>query len=665
MSQPVLRQTVVEKIAQAHMTEGPDRPLRTGDVISLKPRHILTHDTTAAVMGKFKAIGARVIHDPKQPVFALDHDIQNTSEVNLSKYQTIKDFAAEHGINFYPAGTGIGHQVMVSMGYVLPGSLVVASDSHANMYGALGALGTPVVRTDAAAVWATGEFWWQIPRSVRVGLEGELPTGATGKDVIITLCGLYNQGEVLNAVVEFTGPGVDTLSMDARFSISNMTTEWGALAGWFPADGVTLGYLRRRKLHLEALGVHRIAEKDLLSWEEAPLSPDQDASYAARIRLDLSKVSPHVSGPDSVQVMRSLAEIEEEGLPINKAYLVSCVNSRLGDLEAAAAVIRGRKVAEGVDLYVAAASAEIQEAAEASGAWGALVEAGAKVLPPGCGPCIGLGTGLLEDGEVGISATNRNFKGRMGSRSAQAYLASPEVVVASAVAGRVMGPQALQHGQPTSRTRPELDYHEFEASVRDAEEVEILPGFPTNLSGRLVFTPADNLNTDGIYSKDYTYKEGMTKEEMAQVVMENYDPSFVERTRQGDILAGGWNFGTGSSREQAATALQAKGIALVLAGSFSQTYLRNAYNNGFVCIECPELVTRLKEEFRADVEGGTLTLIPGDKLEVDFSRGTVSFRGDLFPFPPLGSVPQGLVVAGGRENLVRKKLGLDNLGLDN
>jgi homoaconitate hydratase len=356
--------------------------------------------------------------------------------------------------------------------------------------------------------------------------------------------------------------------------------------------------------------------------------------------------------------MRSLAEMEEEGLPIDKAYLVSCVNSRLGDLEAAAAVIRGRKVAEGVDLYVAAASAEIQEAAKASGAWGALVEAGAKVLPPGCGPCIGLGTGLLEDGEVGISATNRNFKGRMGSRSAQAYLASPEVVVASAVAGHVMGPQALQHGPPTSRTRPELDYHEFEAPLRDAEEMEILPGFPKSLSGRLVFTPADNLNTDGIYSKDYTYKEGMTGEEMAQVVMENYDPSFVERTLEGDILAGGWNFGTGSSREQAATALQAKGIALVLAGSFSQTYLRNAYNNGFVCIECPKLVTRLKEEFRADVEGGTLTLIPGDTLEVDFSRGAVVFRGDLFPFPPLGSVPQGLVVAGGSENLVRKKLGL-------
>jgi len=457
-----MSQTVVEKIAQAHMAQGPNRKLRMGDVISLTPRHILTHDNTAAVISKFKAIGARNIHDPSQPVFALDHDIQNKSETNLAKYQEIKDFASKHGINFYPAGTGIGHQVMVSMGYVLPGSLVVASDSHANMYGALGALGTPVVRTDAAAVWATGEFWWQIPRSVEVVLSGALKHGATGKDVIITLCGLYNQGEVLNAVVEFKGPGVEALTMDERFSISNMTTEWGALAGWFPADPVTQAYLRGRKAHLNAQGIQRITEEDLLAWETSPLRPDDDAVYAARIDLDLSKVSPHVAGPDSVQIMRSLAEIEAEGMPIHKAYLVSCVNSRLDDLEAAAAVIKGRSVAEGVDLYVAAASAEIQEAAEASGAWGALVDAGATVLPPGCGPCIGLGTGLLEDGEVGISATNRNFKGRMGSRLAQAYLASPEVVAASAIAGRVVGPGALGSEKTPSLPLPPVEYREFE-----------------------------------------------------------------------------------------------------------------------------------------------------------------------------------------------------------
>ena len=647
-----MSQTVVEKISQAHMTEGPRRPLRTGDVISLRPRHVLTHDNTAAVMSKFRSMGVANIKDPRQPVFALDHDIQNTTEANLAKYAEIEAFAGKQGVDFYPAGTGIGHQVMVSMGYVVPGSLVVASDSHSNMYGAMGALGTPVVRTDAAGIWATGEFWWQIPRTVEVLLEGELPKGSTGKDVIITLCGLYNQGEVLNAVVEFKGPGVATLSMDARFSIANMTTEWGALAGWFPADDVTIRYLRDRMERLEGLGVARLTEADISGWERNPLLPDPDASYAARIRLDLSKVTPHVSGPDSVQVMRSVAEIKAERVPVQKAYLVSCVNSRLEDLEAAASVIRGKRVADGVELYVAAASAEVQEAAEASGAWRALLEAGARPLPPGCGPCIGLGTGLLEPGEVGISATNRNFKGRMGSRDAQAYLASPEVVVASAVAGHITGPS------PSLDTRPDLDYHEFEAPVMEAETVEILPGFPQALKGRLVYLPADNLNTDGIYSKDYTYKEGMTPQEMAQVVMENYDPTFGQRTGPGDIIVGGWNFGTGSSREQAATALKYKGIGLVMAGSFSQTYLRNAYNNGFICIECPSLVNRLTAQFAGEAEAGTATIIPGDHLEIDFSRGTVTFREEIFQFPPLGTVPQSLVIAGGSENLMKKKLGL-------
>ena len=179
-------QTVVEKIARQHMTAGPNRPLRPGDVVSLRPRHVMTHDNTSAVMKKFKAIGAGDIRDPRQPVFALDHDIQNADEANLAKYRDIEAFARAQGVDFYPAGTGIGHQIMVAQGYAVPGSLVVASDSHSNMYGALGALGTPVVRTDAATIWATGEFWWQIPRTVQVLLHGHLREGVTGKDVIIT-----------------------------------------------------------------------------------------------------------------------------------------------------------------------------------------------------------------------------------------------------------------------------------------------------------------------------------------------------------------------------------------------------------------------------------------------------------------------------------------------
>ena len=637
------------------MAEGPSRPLRAGDFLSIRPHRVMTHDNTSAVMSKFKGIGAKKIHDPKQLVFALDHDIQNQDESNQKKYRAIEAFAKEHGVDFYPAGSGIGHQIMVERGYVVPGSFVVASDSHSNMYGALGAIGTPIVRTDAAAVWATGEFWWQIPRSIEVRLEGKLPEGATGKDVIITLCGLYNHDEVLNAAIEFTGPGVASLSMDARLSISNMTTEWGPLVGWFPVDEVMIAYLRGVHQRLKAQGIERFTEADLESWTRNSPHPDAHAAYAAKITLDLAQVTPHVSGPDTVQVMQSLAEMERKKVAIHKAYLVSCVNSRLEDLDAAARVLKGKKVAQSVQFYLGAASKWVQEEAERRGTWQTLMDAGARPLPAGCGPCIGLGVGLLEKGEVGISATNRNFKGRMGSRDAQCYLASPEVVAASAVAGYIRGPHEFADRHPERR------YTELAANRGGSvEKVEILKGFPARVNGRLVFMPQDNVNTDAIYGKDYTYRDDMTKEMMAKVVMENYDPQFGARTSAGDVIVGGFNFGTGSSREQAVTCLKAKGIPLVIAASFSQTYLRNAYNNGFLCVEVPELVKRLREQFAKEIAAKEKTIIPGDEIDIDFTSSAITWQGEKFAFPALGSVPQSLVIAEGVENLVAKRLGLNS-----
>jgi homoaconitate hydratase len=644
-------QTMVEKIAQTHLAEGPKRPLRTGDFLSIRPHHVMTHDNTSAVMSKFKGIGAKKIHDPKQLVFALDHDIQNKDEANQKKYRAIEAFAKEHSVDFYPAGSGIGHQIMVERGYVVPGSFVVASDSHSNMYGALGAIGTPIVRTDAAAVWATGEFWWQIPRSVEVVLEGKLPEGATGKDVIISLCGLYNHDEVLNAAIEFSGPGVASLSMDARFSISNMTTEWGPIVGWFPVDEVTIKYLKGVHQRLKTAGVERFSEKDIESWTNNPPRPDAGAVYAARIVLDLAQITPHVSGPDTVQVMSSLAEMEKKKVAIQKAYLISCMNSRLEDLDAAAKVLKGKKVAPGVKFYLGAASQWVQEEAEKRGIWQTLLNAGANPLPAGCGPCIGLGVGLLEPGEVGISATNRNFKGRMGSRDAQCYLASPEVVAASAAAGYICGPHGMTGREPSR------SYAEF-ATTAAAEKVDILPGFPDRVHGRLVFLPQDNVNTDAIYGKDYTYRDDVTRELMAKVIMENYDPQFASRTRAGDVIVSGFNFGTGSSREQAVTCLKAKGIPMVIAASFSQTYLRNAYNNGFLCVEVPELVKKLREQFAKQIAAKEKTIIPGEEIDIDFTSGVIHWHGEKFAFPPLGSVPQSLVIAEGVENLVAKRLGL-------
>lgn len=651
--------TLVEKIATRHADGlAAGAVVRAGDFISIRPRHVMTHDNTGAVIPKFKQIGATRIADPAQPVFAIDHDIQNTTPENLGKYAKIQAFAREHGVDFYPAGTGISHQVMVEQGYVRPGALVVGSDSHSNLYGAVAALGTPVVRTDAASIWATGVTWWQVPPVAKVTLRGALASGVTGKDVIIALCGLFNKDEVLNHAVEFVGDGVATLSMEARMTISNMTTEWGALAGVFPFDSVTVDYLRSR---VAAFGSDRrpgtrgsasrsgYSEADIAQWwaDRAALSADADARYAIELELDLATVIPHVSGPNEVKTMVSLPDIEAKRIPIQKAYLMSCVNARLEDLHDAAEVVRalGAKVAPGVEFYLAAASAEVQASSEACGDWETLVAAGAIPLPPGCGTCIGLGRGLVGKGETAISATNRNFKGRMGDPDAKVYLASPAVVAASALAGYIRAPRSFANRPTGTSIRRDAPRTETRSAV------EIIAGFPASVDGRILFVDKDNLNTDGIYAGKHTYRDDLTSEQMASVTFENYDAEFNTLYQPGDIVIGGLNFGTGSSREQAATALKFKGIPCVIAASFSETYKRNAFNNGFAVFECPSLVSWLREH----VAKGSPTTA-GPRAHIDYRTSTISIGATTFEFPPLSPAAQELIVAGGAESLVGRRL---------
>jgi len=651
--------TLVEKIAARHADGlAPGTVVRSGDFVSIRPRHVMTHDNTGAVIPKFKQIGATSIADPAQPVFAIDHDIQNTSPENLAKYAKIEAFAREHAIDFYPAGTGISHQVMIEQGYVVPGSMVVASDSHSNLYGAIAALGTPVVRTDAASIWATGVTWWQVPPVAKVVLKGKLSPGVVGKDVIIALCGLFNKDEVLNHAVEFVGDGAANLPMSARMTIANMTTEWGALAGIFPFDEITVNYLHSRVPEFSnpkrpgkrgAKSRSGYTNDDIENWlkNRSELSADPDAEYAIELELDLATVVPHVSGPNEVKTMVSLPEMERKRVPIQKAYLLSCVNARFEDLRDAAEVIRtrGGRVADGVEFYLAPASAETQARAESSGDWQTLIGAGAIPLPPGCGACIGLGRGLVQKGENAISATNRNFKGRMGDRDAFVYLGSPAVVAASALAGFICAPKNFTDKPAATVTRRP------DKKPRSAASVQIMEGFPASVRGRVLFIDKDNLNTDGIYAGKHTYRDDMTPEQMAAVTFENYDPNFNALYQTGDVVVAGFNFGTGSSREQAATALKFKGIPCVIAGSFSETYKRNAFNNGFVVFECPELVMHLRET----LTDRTPTTV-GPEITIDYAKSTLGINGKSFPFPPLSPAAQELVVAGGAENLVASRL---------
>ena len=640
-------QTLVEKIATAHAVGlKPGQLVYSGDFITIRPKHVMTHDNTSAVMSKFKSIGATKVADPRQPVFAIDHDIQNTTPENLEKYAKIEEFAKKHGIDFYPPGTGISHQVMVEEGYVTPGSMVVGSDSHSNLYGAAATLGTPVVRTDAASLWATGVTWWQVPPIAKVNLVGALKRGVVGKDVIIALCGLFNHDEVLNFACEFAGDGVRALSMDQRLSIANMTTEWGALVGVFPFDEVLRDYLYTRADYLARKQTPRVTREHVDHWYSQRLHADADAHYDIELTLDLATVIPHVSGPNHVKTMASLPEIEKKRVKIDKAYLLSCVNARLEDLREAASILDGRKIAAGVQFYVAAASANVQQEAERLGYWKSLVDAGATTLPSGCGPCIGLGTGTLEAGEVGISATNRNFQGRMGHRDAQVYLGSPAVVAASAAAGYIASPTKFDD----INGRFEIVNHG--RAKREPAKLEIVAGFPSHVSGRLLWLPVDNLNTDGIYSGKLTYRDDVTSDEMAMASFENYDPSFKAIGQKGDVVVSGQNFGTGSSREQAATCLIERGIPCVIAYSFSETYKRNAFNNGFVVFECPELIEYLRTKFRSSTEK---TVVAGP-IEIDYQKSVIAFDGMSFSFPALSTVAQELVVAGGAEELVKRRL---------
>ncbi len=655
-------QNIIEKIAQRYAVGLADgQKVHAGDYISIRPAYVMTHDNTGAVIPKFKSIGASRLANPNQVVHTLDHDIQNKDEKNLAKYKKIEEFSKSMGADFYPAGRGIGHQVMIEEGYAFPGTMAVASDSHSNMYGGIGCLGTPIVRTDAAAIWATTRTWWQIPPIAKVNFTGKLQKGVTGKDVIIALCGFFSKDEVLNHAIEFTGDGVKEFSIDQRLTISNMSTEWGAMAGVFPIDEITIDWLKKRAAVIEirglegvtsdkdANGVHpRINRKRIEELEKdlTNLSADDDAFYSKEISIDLSTIEPLVSGPNTVKIMNPVSELRDKKIRINKAYLLSCVNSRVDDIAEAASIVRGKKFADHVKFYIAAASKEVQAESEKRGDWQILLNAGAIELPPSCGPCIGLGTGLLEDGEVGISATNRNFKGRMGSPNAQAYLASPAVVASSAIAGYI----TFDSENFSNKISAEIRINRKDAKSKSS--VPIISGFPESIRGELIFCHQDNLNTDGIYPGKYTYNDDMTPEDQARVVMENYDPEFGKIVESGNIVAGGFNFGTGSSREQAATALKYRGISLVIAGSFNETYKRNALNNGFLLIECPDLIKDLKSKF-GDKK---LTVKSGINANIDFKNSQIITPEKKYSIDPVGEAAQELIVDGGLESWVKKKL---------
>ncbi|KAL7795039.1 homoaconitase [Trichoderma ceciliae] len=702
-------QTLTEKIMQRYAVGLPeDKLVRSGDYVQIRPHRCLSHDNTWPIAQKFMSMNATRIEDPSQLVFAIDHQVQLKSEANLRKYELIGEFGKKHGVASFPAGHGIGHQVMIEELFVWPGTLCVGSDSHSNMYGALGSLGVALVRSDAASVWATGKSWFQVPPVAQVTFTGTLQPGVTGKDVIIALCGLFPK-DVLNHSVEFVGSEetMASISIDDRLTISNMSTEWSATSAMFPIDETLKRWLRYKATEAAMCEDRTTRERithqmiDKLYSDPAHVQADPGAYYAKKLYLNLSTLtSPYIAGPNSVKLTTPLNELALKNIKVDKAYIVSCTNSRSSDLKAAAKVFQDAakangsgkipKIADHVKLYIAAASINEQKMAEDEGSWQTLLEAGAIPLPAACGPCIGSGEGILEDGECGVSASNRNFKGRMGSRLAHAYLASPAVVAASALAGKLSGtgvyeaaPETLDKGiefgygtglpaSPLSELdgvveqleslidRVESSVPQGDDDAANAATTQILAGFPEKISGEILFCDADQLDTDNIYAGKYTYRDDMTTEDMAKVCMSNYDPDFGSVAKPSDILVSGEGFGCGSSREQAATAILARQIPLVIAGSFSNIFTRNCINNALLYLEVPRLVQRLRATFPSSDKvptrrtGWTLTWdVSRSVIEVEEGENGERWEEKVGQFP---ENLQEIIAKGGLTNWVKHEI---------
>jgi 3-isopropylmalate/(R)-2-methylmalate dehydratase large subunit len=399
--------------------------VEAGQIVDARPDVILSHDNTAPIYQTFKKLGVSKVKNPEKLAITLDHAVPAPTTQHAQNHAEVRQFVREQGVtNFFEAGRGICHQVLSEEGIVLPGDLILGADSHTTHYGWLGALGAGIGRSEVAALWATGELWLRVPESMKVIVEGEWPVGVTAKDFCIKLIGDLGVEGGIYMSVEFHGSAIRALSLDSRAVIPNMMAEFGAKTAYLPPDQAIFDYLQSRARR-----------------PYTPVYPDADAHYAAVHTYDVSKLEPMIACPDSPDNVQPLSAVV--GTPVQQAFLGTCTNGRLEDLRIAAEIVKGRKVAAGTRFLVIPASSAVMNEAGRLGYLQTLMEAGAMIGVPGCGPCMGNHMGVPAPAEVTISSANRNFKGRMGTTDAPIYLSNPAVVAASALTGVITDPKTL------------------------------------------------------------------------------------------------------------------------------------------------------------------------------------------------------------------------------
>ena len=424
--------TFAEKLLARAAGEG---VTQAGQIVDAYPNLIMSHAASWRCIRTLEKLGTDKLFDPDRIAMVMDHNSPAYSAKTAGDQKLCREFAASHDIKkFYDVDAGIAHVVLIEAGHVRPGMLLIGTDSHSTIYGALGAAGTGVGFSEVTATWVCGYLWMMVPESIKVVIEGPLARGVYAKDVMLKLIGELTADGATYCSVEFHGSYVEGLSVSERMTLCNLAMELGAKFAYVPPDEVTREYLER-------CGVARD------SYEE--IFPDPDARYVREVRIDGEMLVPQVACPDTVDNVKSIEDVA--GTRVNQVFIGSCTNAKYEDLVEAASILRGRHVAPGVRLIVTPASKKVLQSAIDSGVMSILLDSGALVTNPGCGACAGDG-GVMADGEVTLSTANRNFRGRMGSYNSEIYLASPVVAAATAVRGVIADPRdfiALREGSIT------------------------------------------------------------------------------------------------------------------------------------------------------------------------------------------------------------------------
>jgi homoaconitate hydratase family protein/3-isopropylmalate dehydratase, large subunit/3-isopropylmalate dehydratase, small subunit len=556
-----------------------------GTIVFARPDLVLTHDNTSSIFNTFKKMGGENVADPGQLMIVLDHNAPPADAKLATQYQDIRDIVTRQGIGrFYDSGKGICHQVMSE--HAKPGMLIVGSDSHTSTAGAFNALAAGIDRTEAAGIWKRGETWFMVPASMKITLKGKLKENVSAKDLALWIIGMIGSDGANYMSVEFHGPGVNNLTISDRMTIANLASEMGAKNAVFPADKVL---------------------KKFLGTDSTGVWADSEANYAREIEINLEDIFPVVAAPHNVDNVKSVHDAA--GTIVREGLIGTCTNGRIEDLRIAGRILKGRKIKDGFQLNVIPASRKIYLEAIKEGIISDIVEAGANVLTPSCGPCLGTGQGIPASGHTVISTANRNFLGRMGNKDAQIYLASPATVAESAIAGIITDP----------RKKPGNE--KFPYSAPQSITFRIKEGENRKNGNVWNYSDVDNFNTDQMFAGKHTYNIlSSDPAAILPLLFADFDPAFIKNVSAGDIIIAGDNFGCGSSREHPSVGLAFAGVKAIIVKSVNRIFYRSSINQGLALIVHKEAV----EAFKA-----------GDKVEISFENGEITVGMSKFRFEPL------------------------------